>query len=702
MTFLNPMMLWGLAAVSIPILIHIFNLRRTKKIEFSTLMFLKEIQQSKYKKIKLKQLLILLCRILMIIFLVMAFAQPFEPGYLGKPGEKVPSSVLILLDDSFSMQARDQQGQYFETAKKKAVELLDLLSDEDEIYFAAISGIGQDNIKPYLGNREALKDSVKNAGISYIRKTLNEVISWGAYIAESFSKANKEIYLITDAQRTFVTGAPLESSFRVSDQIHFSVIDIGNRTGNNISLDTVNVITKIFERNKDVRVKCVVTNRNNFNVSGKSVLLSFGNHREEKIVDIPSNSSVDVEFKFRPEINGFQGGVVEIAQNEISDDEIGRDNKRYFAFYVPEKVRVLLLSPAPADGEFLKLALDSYEDVIRGDEAGNARFFNIKEVSEIISENLSTYDVVVILNETRLTDSESERIKEYLMNGGGVIIFPGSKQDPGDYNRFLYKLELPQITGTFGDVSGEQIYKFDRIDFEHPVFEGIYKEITDTRKNLLQESPGIKFGWNLISQKNSVPVIVLNNERNFLVEYSFGTGKILLYAVPPDMSWSDFAAASLFSPLMVRSILYPANRIGIKEAVVGKDYFLDVAALDVHMDSLIVGGKGFDVRRREILNLRSVLNQVSNYIVEAGNKTVYEFPCGFDKRESDLEKMPARELKEYLENSLKVPVNVIEADKELTTSLIGLRSGKDLWQYFLILTLVCVAAEYYLAKSLMK
>jgi len=186
------------------------------------------------------------------------------------------------------------------------------------------------------------------------------------------------------------------------------------------------------------------------------------------------------------------------------------------------------------------------------------------------------------------------------------------------------------------------------------------------------------------------------------VEYSFGTGKILLYAVPPDMSWSDFAAASLFSPLMVRSILYPANRIGIKEAVVGKDYFLDVAALDVHMDSLIVGGKGFDVRRREILNLRSVLNQVSNYIVEAGNKTVYEFPCGFDKRESDLEKMPARELKEYLENSLKVPVNVIEADKELTTSLIGLRSGKDLWQYFLILTLVCVAAEYYLAKSLMK
>ena len=71
MTFLNPAILWGLFAVSIPIIIHIFNLKKTRKIEFSTLMFLKEIQETKQKRIKLKQLLILLCRIAFIIFLVL-------------------------------------------------------------------------------------------------------------------------------------------------------------------------------------------------------------------------------------------------------------------------------------------------------------------------------------------------------------------------------------------------------------------------------------------------------------------------------------------------------------------------------------------------------------------------------------------------------------------------------------------------------
>ena len=144
MTFLNPLLLWGLAAISIPILIHIFNLKRTKKIEFSTLMFLKEIQQSKYKKIKLKQLLILLSRIAFIIFLVMMFAKPFDKGFLGTPGDKAKSSVLLILDDSFSMQSRDKNGNDFENAKKKILETIDALGENDEIFFTTVSAISVD------------------------------------------------------------------------------------------------------------------------------------------------------------------------------------------------------------------------------------------------------------------------------------------------------------------------------------------------------------------------------------------------------------------------------------------------------------------------------------------------------------------------------------------------------------------------------
>src|SRR5574342_456428 len=99
MTFVNPAILWGLLAVSIPIIIHIVNIKNTRKIEFSTLMFLKEIQETKQKRIRLKQLLILLCRLAFIILIVMAFAGPFSKGFLGSVNDKSPASVLILLDD---------------------------------------------------------------------------------------------------------------------------------------------------------------------------------------------------------------------------------------------------------------------------------------------------------------------------------------------------------------------------------------------------------------------------------------------------------------------------------------------------------------------------------------------------------------------------------------------------------------------------
>jgi hypothetical protein len=101
MTFINPAILWGLFAISIPILIHIFNLKKTRKIEFSTLMFLKEIQETKQKRIKLKQLLILL-QDCVHNFIVMAFAGPFTRGFV-LISDKSPVTVLILFDDSFSM-----------------------------------------------------------------------------------------------------------------------------------------------------------------------------------------------------------------------------------------------------------------------------------------------------------------------------------------------------------------------------------------------------------------------------------------------------------------------------------------------------------------------------------------------------------------------------------------------------------------------
>ena len=101
MTFLNPLILTGLLAISIPIIIHLLNLSKVRKVEFSTLRFLKELQKSKMKRIKLRQLLLLALRIMTIIFLVLAFADPVLKSSSGNYAGK--SSAVVIFDNSLCM-----------------------------------------------------------------------------------------------------------------------------------------------------------------------------------------------------------------------------------------------------------------------------------------------------------------------------------------------------------------------------------------------------------------------------------------------------------------------------------------------------------------------------------------------------------------------------------------------------------------------
>src|SRR5262249_24336350 len=114
MTFLNPLVLFGLAAAAIPVILHLLNLRKLRVIEFSTLTFLQELQQSKIRRLKPRQLLLLLLRTLLVISIVLAFARPALRGtMLGNFGSHANSTVVYILDDSFSEGASDEHGERF-------------------------------------------------------------------------------------------------------------------------------------------------------------------------------------------------------------------------------------------------------------------------------------------------------------------------------------------------------------------------------------------------------------------------------------------------------------------------------------------------------------------------------------------------------------------------------------------------------------
>ena len=122
MIYQNPYLLYALFAIAIPILIHLFNLRKHKVIYFSSLRFLKEIKTKNKKKSRLKNILILLCRILAITFLILAFAKPFVPA----KNKSEKNDVFIYLDNSLSMDIDFGNGNLFNIAKMKASQKLEL------------------------------------------------------------------------------------------------------------------------------------------------------------------------------------------------------------------------------------------------------------------------------------------------------------------------------------------------------------------------------------------------------------------------------------------------------------------------------------------------------------------------------------------------------------------------------------------------
>ena len=140
MAFLFPGILWGLLALSVPIIVHFFNLQRPKQILFSNVAFVKEVKKSVVRRLKFKQWLLLLLRLLAISALVLAFASPV----IVSENQKVlrgNRSVGIIIDNSYSMTARNERGQYFQQAISLARNILSNYSNEDEFLLMTTSNL---------------------------------------------------------------------------------------------------------------------------------------------------------------------------------------------------------------------------------------------------------------------------------------------------------------------------------------------------------------------------------------------------------------------------------------------------------------------------------------------------------------------------------------------------------------------------------
>ena len=691
MTFLNPLILFGLIASTIPIILHLLNLRKLRKIEFSSLMFLKELQKNKIRKVKIKQILLLIIRTLIIMLIVLSFSRPVIKGYLSGFGSHAKTSVVILLDDSYSMSGSDENGSYFSQAKEAATNIIGMMEEGDDITIIRTSELPNVVIRQsqnFRNAEQAIRESIVSSKFASLPMAMNLV---SEVLLES-KNYNKEIYLISDNQRVNYLIDEKDKTTRqlFDNNTRLYIIDVGNKTMSNFAVDNVEIGNRIFEKEKPVNLKI---NVRSYDGSYNGLVSLYVNGKRVNQKSLDAQSSGRIGMSFIPHQTGFVDGYV-----EIEDDELPKDNRFYFSFYIPEKINVLLTGNEPSDYEFLKLALSALADS-HIDSSAN-RLFNIttKVNNSFASINLSSFDMIIFTGANSLTQSDLSRVKSFMEAGGGVIFYPSRKYDSVSTENFFSFFNLGQQSLLTGATS------FEKIDYDHPLFLDLFEESPGLPKKKEIESPQIVKHLECKKSNKARTIIELSNLAPFLFEQSVSPGKILVYALNPSLEWSDFPFKGVFIPVTYKSLFYVSNKHASGFAMrVGESADIVLPA----STSMVL--RGTNGEEEKILLQQS---GITNYYHFAGTSEsgIYSFyssgekiksiPVNMLSMESNPEKASEKEILSYLNViNMEERYKYLKSTENISVFLQETRYGVELWKQLLLLALLLVICEMLLARN---
>lgn len=695
MTFLNPAILIGLIAASIPIIIHLLNLRKLKKIEFSTLTFLKELQKNKIRKIKIKQWILLALRVFIILLLVSAFARPaFEGVAIGGTTSAAKTTAVFILDDTFSMSVVDPRGSYFNQAKHSIKELMNELQEGDEAALILVSQENVTDIQPTT-NLNAIVNQLELAEISYASGITHNALIKGGRILEASKNFNKEIYLLTDFQQSRFAdpNALSDLSNLFGERVKLYTIGFSGKDIFNLGIDHIQSNTQIFEKDKPVNISAVVTNYGNQSTSNSVISLFINNERvAQQSVNLNSGESQEVFFETLLK----HIGNIEVYA-ELEDDDIEYDNRRFLNLFVPDEIRVAIFTDKREDARFIELALSAYDE-------GETIKYTTRNLNQLASVNLNAYEVVIIIGTEAITGYE--RIAGYVNNGGSLFIMPGSETTLQKFRELCNALSLPEpssISGTKGEVTSA--VSFGAVEFEHPVFDNIFQQ--REKKNI--DSPEIYYYFNYSTQGRGISVISLIDNSSFLSEFKKENDKILLMNTAPVLTCTNFPLKSIFVPLITKSVFYLASKDKVDESfIAGETLQINISGNTLPQVKIVKPNNSeeyivIDNPAADRYLFYQNTSLAGNYRIYSGDNLIDIAAVNHHPLESNIKPLASDGFKDYLnEINFKGFHKSINPDDDVALIVQQTRFGSELWKHFLLLAIFLALIEMFIARAAKK
>ena len=678
MTFLSPSILWGMLAITIPIIIHLISLRHTRDTEFSTLRFIKSLKHETIRRLRIKQWLLVLLRTIAILCLILMFSRPLMTGTLSsKLGGYIESRAVIIVDNSASMAVHTGDGTLLDRAKSSLPAILKGLEGETTVELYQTNPPR----KLFSGSHEegrSIMTGVKGIVQTNMTDNLWTMIDSVLQMVEA-SEPNRECFIISDFQSA--PSFTIDSLNPNSDWKYYCILQ--PKVENNISISEVSVLSQIKLPNHLVKLNTRVGNGGVTDKRNIPVELYLNDERVGQIVSqFEPSKFKDFMFQVYPGKTGIINGKI-----VIPDDDFPMDNFRNFDLVIPNQIAVKVIGQSMEELFLLDLALSAI--------TGETELLLIdRDLSDDVERLfLSDIDILLLHNPTNLSNSAIEDLQRFLMNGGGLIWFVGNDLNQTDPVAWPSLLKLPELIKT-RHLDGESFFSTLIVDENHSLF-------TDLNINNMNEELPQVFGYNEVRlQMNHTPLIKLNNGHPLLIESKAFGSSGFVFTSPLNLGWNDLSVKGLLVPLLHRMlILLGTKEFNVQPLLVGQDKIIDIKGDNINAEWVLMTPMENEIKLiPDYTNEKLLITETSelgSYHVFADGNLFSSFSTVLSPHE-----LPSIRIEgEKLTESLGVEqARIIQHTQHLESELKEIRYGRSIWRLLLFIALSCLVIESILGR----
>jgi hypothetical protein len=675
MSFVYPTFLWALGFLSIPIIIHFFNFRRYKTVYFSSVAFLKELKEETNSRNKIKHWLVLLCRLLTLLFLILAFAQPFftQNKLISKGGK---NAVSIYVDNSYSMNATLNGVPLIELAKQKAIEIVNGYNNDDQFQILTSN---MDGYQQHLTTKDQAIKEIEQTKIAGFSPTLKAISAKQKSALQASVTNNHVNYWISDFQKNTLH---FDNQTIDSTKKYYAVQLSANEV-NNLSIDSCWFQSPVQAVNQICNLIIKISNYGNVEIKGNRLTMKLNNQ-----LKYIGDFSVAAHQTRYDTIN-FTIGQTGSNQCELSiqDNPITFDDTYFLSFNVLATIPTVIINQSKPnlflEGLFKSSSLFNLNNMAIGQ----------LDYSQIKQQQL------IILNElNEISSGLNQALQTFVNEGGSVFIFPGDNVNLQSYNSLLENLGL----ATLGPIITKST-KVGTINLQHPLFTDVFEQ---QNKNI--DLPTVN-KYYLATAKKSIQenILMLDEGFSILSSISYGKGKVYCSMVPLQKEWSDLPTKSIFVPMIINAALLsiPQSKLAY---TIGYSNFIalnNFVSTGENTLKLTSNKSEFIPEQNKIdnklyLKINSQIKLAGVYTLKGVNTSANPnnplIAFNYHRAESDLNFYDNKALETLL---AKNGIETIAANNKNMKVVVGeINQGISLWKWCLLLALLFLLIETLLLK----